>query len=67
MISDLPIATRLLPIREVAERLDLSKSKTVQLIRDGELDVRKLGRRVVVPDTAIATFITSLPSAKREG
>jgi excisionase family DNA binding protein len=67
MISDLPIATRLLPIRGVAERLDLSKSKTVQLIRDGELDVRKLGRRVVVPDTAIATFITSLPSAKREG
>jgi hypothetical protein len=38
----------------------------VQLIRDGELDVRKLGRRVVVPDTAVASFIASLPSAKRE-
>jgi excisionase family DNA binding protein len=58
-------STRLLPIKEASERLGVCKTKTHTLIRDGELEARKIGRRTLIPDAAIETFIANLPRAGR--
>ena len=46
-----------LEVRDVAERLHLSRSFVYELIAAGELPSIRLGRRVLVPASRLAEFV----------
>lgn len=52
--------TRLHPVEATMERLALGKSTVYALIRSGELRSVKVGKRRLIPESAIAEFIERL-------
>ncbi|WP_047890192.1 excisionase family DNA-binding protein [Rhodococcus sp. ARP2] len=54
--------TRLRAIPGVMEDLSVGRSKVFELIESGELRSVKIGRRRLVPSTAIAEYIERLES-----
>ncbi len=54
---------RLHPVEGVMERLCLGRSTVFNLIASGQLRSVKVGRRRLVPESAIADFINQLESA----
>jgi len=50
-------ATRLLNMRDVADRLGISRSTVYALVGRGELRVIRIGRRVLVPAPELKRFI----------
>jgi excisionase family DNA binding protein len=55
-LFDAAAGSRLLSVREAARMLGVSEILTRRLIRDGDLPAARIGRRVVIPTTAIDTF-----------
>ncbi len=53
---------RLHPIEAVMERLCLGRSMVFSLLSDGQLRSVKVGRRRLVPESAISDFIERLES-----
>jgi len=49
----------LIPRRDVATLLSISLRKVDELIREGVLPVRRIGRRVLVPRSALVKFVGS--------
>lgn len=47
---------------EATQVLRISKSKLDQLVRAGELRVRRVGRRVLIPETAIEEYLNGAPA-----
>ena len=56
------ISPRLQPVETVMERLDLGRSTVYSLIRSGDLRSVKVGKRRLVPESALAEFIKRLES-----
>ena len=56
------ISPRLHPVEVGMERLDLSRSTVYTLIRSGHLRSVKVGKRRLVPESALAEFIERLES-----
>jgi excisionase family DNA binding protein len=54
------MAARLLDMKEVAARLNVSRSTTFELVRTEQLRSVKLGKRRLVPEIALVEFIESL-------
>lgn len=54
----------LFPRTEAARSLSISLGKLEQLIRDGEVRVIRIGRRVLVPRESIALFLNSRRAAE---
>jgi excisionase family DNA binding protein len=54
------MAARLLDMKEVAERLRVSRSTTFDLVGSGRLRSVKLGKRRLVPEIALVEFIENL-------
>lgn len=54
----LPAATRLLTVREVAERLGISRTKAYELIYRGQIPALAIGRARRVSSTALTEFIS---------
>jgi excisionase family DNA binding protein len=54
---------RLLNIEAVMERLGVGRSTVFELIGDGQLRSVKVGRRRLVPESAITLFIQNLETA----
>ena len=52
-----PAPDRLLSINEAAEATSLGRSKVYSLISTGELRSLRIGRRRVIPASAVAEFI----------
>ena len=50
----------LLPIKEVERVLSIRKSKIYELIADGTLETVTIGRRRLVPRTALVEFVARL-------
>ena len=50
---------RLMTVREVAERLRLSRSKVYELINLRELRTVKIGRCVRIPETAVRELLAN--------
>jgi len=50
---------RLMTVREVADRLRLSRSKVYELINLRELRTVKIGRCVRVPEVAVRKFLAN--------
>ena len=50
---------------EVRSILNIGKSLYWELIWNGQLPSKRIGRRVLVPRDALDAFIASLPSAQR--
>jgi excisionase family DNA binding protein len=57
--SERPAAPRLLTIRDVAERLQVSGRTIHRLIASGDLTVIRVGRSVRVTEEALQAFLTS--------
>ena len=57
-----PSTTRLNPLEAAMERLNLSRSTIFALIGSGKLRTVKVGRRRLVPESAIGEFIERLES-----
>jgi excisionase family DNA binding protein len=51
------MAARLLDMKQVAERLNIGRSTAFDLVISGQLRSVKIGRRRLVPESAIADFI----------
>ena len=59
--------TRLLKVPDVAARLTLSRSKTYELIDDGELRAIRVGRARRVPESEVDRFVAvRMAEAERE-
>jgi excisionase family DNA binding protein len=56
------IAARLNPVEAVMERLCLGRSTVFALMASGQLRSVKVGRRRLVPESAIVEFIHNLES-----
>jgi excisionase family DNA binding protein len=54
----------LFPRAEAARSLSISLGKLEQLIRDGEVSVIRIGRRVLVPRESITLFLNSRHAAE---
>src|SRR5215469_8274122 len=54
---------RLYPLAEAAQLLGVSTRQVYNYIARGELHARKVGKRQMVADAAIETFINNLPEA----
>lgn len=55
--------TQYLSICEAAAQLGISRSRIYELLRDGELSARKLGRRTLISREAVTAFLAGLPVA----
>jgi excisionase family DNA binding protein len=49
----------ILSIKEVAEYLDISRTKVYQELRDGHIPHHRLGRRIVIPVAAFEEWLRS--------
>ena len=58
---------RLHPVEAVIERLGVGRSTVFALMASGDLRSCKVGRRRLVPESAIVDFIESLEQATRNG
>ena len=52
----------LIPRNEAARTLSISLGKLEDLIRSGQLDIVRIGRRVLVPHEAIRRFLGEMQS-----
>ena len=66
MNKQYPPATLLLTIPEVAQMLNLGRSKLYSYILSGELRSVKVGRRRLIPRDAVHEFIEYLQRASSE-
>ncbi len=57
----------LLRPRDAMTRLGIGSTKFWELVQNGELEAKKLGRATVVTEAAVCAFIAKLPSTKRRG
>jgi excisionase family DNA binding protein len=55
---ELPAAPRLLTIRDVAERLQVSGRTIHRLVANGDISVIRIGRSVRVSEAALKAFLT---------
>ena len=53
------MATQLLDMKDVSERLRLAESTVRQLVREGKLQAVRIGRRLVVEEAALVQFIST--------
>ncbi len=51
--------------RQARAILGVGETKFWAIVKDGHLDVRKMGRCTLVTDESIRTFLANLPAAKR--
>jgi excisionase family DNA binding protein len=51
-------------IAETAQLAGLGITKVKEAIRLGELEARKVGRRVIITDTALSAWIANLPKVR---
>lgn len=56
-------ARRLYSIEDTAKQLSLGKSKVESLVRDGQIETVKIGRRRLVPAEAIDDYVERLKAA----
>lgn len=54
-----PDARPVYTVREAAEQLTLSLNSTYELVRQGVIPHRRLGRRIVVPRKALEDFLNA--------
>jgi excisionase family DNA binding protein len=59
-----PIAKRAFSVREAAEASSLSKSQIHNLVRDGRLSARRIGRRVLIPAQALDDLLDNAIDAR---
>ena len=59
---NLAVMKRLLDMKEVAATLNVGRSTAFALVASGELRSVTIGRRRLVPETALAEFIENLTS-----
>jgi excisionase family DNA binding protein len=58
-----PVRTeRFCGVDDACERLCIGRSKFYQLVREGKIEVRKLGSRSLVSESSLAAFAESLPT-----
>lgn len=57
----------MLTISEAVAASRIGRTSLYGLIRDGKLDARKVGRRTLVPATALQRLLERLPSAAANG
>lgn len=50
-------------VPEVAELLGLSRGSTYELVREGTIPARRLGRRWVIPKASFAAWLSGSPDA----
>ena len=55
---DRPAAPRLLTVRDVAERLQMSSRTIHRLVANGDLTVVRIGRSVRIREEALKAFLT---------
>jgi excisionase family DNA binding protein len=48
-------------VDDACQRLCIGRSKFYQLVREGRIEIRKIGSRSVVPESSLAAFSASLP------
>ncbi len=53
------VVTKMHSVEETAKLFGVSKQTMYRIINRGELPAVKVGKRIVVPDSAIAAFIES--------
>lgn len=56
-----PSASRLHSVEDARQQLNCGRTKFYELLKSGELEARKIGRRTLITDEALGRFITSLP------
>jgi predicted DNA-binding transcriptional regulator AlpA len=61
IITGLPVARALYPIKEAEVILSISHAQIYRLINGGRLDARKIGSRTFITAASIEAFLTSLP------
>lgn len=54
----LPLA---IDVKGACEALGIGKNSLYQEIREGRIEIRKLGRRTLIPTAQLATWLASLP------
>jgi hypothetical protein len=55
------------PIANACRIGGIGRTKLFELIRDGRVDARKLGRRTLITDTSLREFLDGLPRAMKAG
>ena len=55
---ELPTAPRLLTIKDVAERLQMSSRTIHRLVANGDITVIRIGRSVRISEKALKAFLT---------
>jgi excisionase family DNA binding protein len=58
---------KLLTVKQTTETCSFGRTKAYELIRDGRLDARKVGRRTLITVASLERFIASLPRAGQGG
>lgn len=58
-------AERGLSVAEAAKRIGIGRSQTYELVASGELESFTIGRRRIVPESAIRTFFARRLAASR--
>jgi len=56
----------LLPIPDACRALGISRSKLYELISAGDLSVRKIGRKTVIPRENLTSFVARLARGRPE-
>jgi hypothetical protein len=53
------------PVANACRIGGIGRTKLFELIRDGRVDARKLGRKTLITDASLRGFLASLPRAER--
>jgi excisionase family DNA binding protein len=54
----------MLTVAEICQNYRIGRTKLFELIREGRLDARKMGRRTLIPARALDALMDSLPRAR---
>lgn len=58
---------RLVPLSEARDHLGIGQTKLFKLVKDGDLNAVKLGRRTLIPQSELVRFQSGLRSARTFG
>jgi excisionase family DNA binding protein len=63
MTSRTPFEPGLVKVEAACRYLDIGRSKLYELIREGKLDARKIGKSVRITTASLKRYVESLPAS----